>query len=378
MKRRTLLKGAAATGALGVMGVRRPQKSAAARRVRLIQQELPSYELVSFYVTDELIFANGQNWRGTARDINNEGTILGDIGLGGIMIPVSWDSALTMNTIDAGDYSGMSINMHVLDDVGTMIGYGLDPTEFITDEEAQSAQLDVPTIVWRDGLVDTSLSGPWGLGNGVTSVTNDGVLLGTLDTSPTFWKDDQPEALAMPAGFVTGGYRAANSRGDYAGSLYSSESPFGGGVPFIRSAAGEITILEPPMGNAADWLGRVQSFSLSDDGSVAALVRGETDTFGTAVRYANGTQTPIADLSGEGLYFTGANAQGTLVGQALYNGISIPTIWIDDQPVMIADLIVPGPDLILLEVNAINDAGTIVGSAQDSAGSFHHVVLRQV
>jgi len=132
------------------------------------------------------------------------------------------------------------------------------------------------------------------------------------------------------------------------------------------------------MGNGIDWLGRVQAFSLGDDGSVAALVRGETDLYGWAVRYRDGIQTPIADLNGEGMFFTSANAHGVLVGQAMLNGYSIPTMWIDDQPVMIADMIEPGPDLLFLHVESINDNGAMVGSAQDSSGAYHHVVLRPV
>ena len=378
MNRRTLLQGAAATSALGMLGMRRPQKSAAARRVRLIQQELPRYEIVSIFVSDELVFSNGQNWRGTTRDINNAGTILGDTVSGGVMIPTVWDASLAMSLLDPGPYTGLNINAFLLDDIGTVVGYGFETEGFITEEQSQGVQLEIPTIVWENGVVNAQLSGPWGLGSGITSLTNDGDLLGTLDDVPAFWVDGVPERLEMPVGFGYGGYRSANSLGDRAGTLYRTQEPFSGGVPFVRSASGEVTVLDPPQGNGMDWLGRVQAFSLGDDGSIAALVRGETDLFGYAVRYRNGIQTPIADLNGEGMYFSGANSQGVLVGQSLLNGISIPTMWIADQPIVIADLIVPGPDLLFLDVSAINDSGTMVGSAQDSAGMYHHVVLRPV
>jgi hypothetical protein len=378
MNRRTLLKGAATSSALAMLGMRRPQKSAAARRVRLIQQELPRYEIVSIYVSDEFVFANGQNWRGTARDINNAGTIFGDTVSGGVMVPTVWDASLAMSYLDPGPYTGMNINGYILDDVGTAIGYGFQTEGFVSEEESQGLQFDIPTIIWRDGTVDTEMSGPFGPGNGITSVTNTGELLGTLDKVPAFWANDAPEKLSPPAGFVSGGYRSANSLGDRAGSLYRTDQPFTGGVPFVRTASGEVALLDLPMGNSADWVGRVQAFSLGDDGSVAALVRGETDLFGYAVRYRDGVQTPIADLNGEGLLFSGANAHGVLVGQSMLNGYSIPTMWINDQPMAIADLIVPGPDLLFLDVNAINDNGAMVGTAQDSAGMYHHVVLRPV
>jgi hypothetical protein len=182
----------------------------------------------------------------------------------------------------------------------------------------------------------------------------------------------------MSGEFATGGYWSANSLGDRAGTLYRTEDPSSGGVPFVRSASGDVTLLDVPQGNGADWFGRVQAYSLGDDGSLAALVRGETDLYGHGLRYRDGMQTPIADLNGEGLNFSCANSQGVLVGQSLLNGISIPTMWVNDQPIMIADLIVPGPDLLFLEVSAINDNGAMVGTAQDSAGMYHHVVLRPV
>lgn len=378
MNRRTLLTGMASATALGALGMRRPRKGAAARRVRLIQQPLPLYEIVSFFVSDEFVYANGTNWRGTARDINNAGTILGDTVSGGIMVPTVWDAELAMSYLDAGPYTGMNVNGYALDDTGIALGYGFETEGFVTEAQSQGVQFSMPTIIWRDGVVDTEASGPFELGSGITTLTSNGNLLGTLNDAPTSWVNGLVESVELPEGFVTGGYRSQNGLGDRAGTFYRAEGPFSGGVPFVRTASGALTVLDPPLGNSADWVGRVQAFSLEDDGSVAALVRGETDLFGSAVRYRDGVQTPIADLNGEGMYFANANAHGVLVGQAMLNGYSIPTMWVDDQPVMIADLIVPGPDLLLLEVEAINDSGAMVGTAQDSAGSFHHVVLRPV
>ncbi len=378
MHRRTFLKGAVSASALGMLGMRRPHKGAAARRVRLIQQELPRYEIVSFFVSNEFVFANGTNWRGGARDINNAGTIIGDTVSGGIMMPTIWDADLAMSYLDVGPYTGMNVNGHQLDDHGTALGLGFETEALITEEQAQGVQLSVPTIIWRNGIVDTEMSGPFELGSGITTLTSTGDMLGTLDGLPTAWTNGATEAVELPEGFVLGGYRSQNTLGDRAGTFYRAEAPFAGGVPFVRSASGTVTVLDPPMGNGIDWLGRVQAFSLGDDGSVAALVRGETDLYGWAVRYRDGIQTPIADLNGEGMFFTSANAHGVLVGQAMLNGYSIPTMWIDDQPVMIADMIEPGPDLLFLHVESINDNGAMVGSAQDSSGAYHHVVLRPV
>lgn len=343
------------------------------------QAQLPfQYELLSIFQSNEYVYSGGTNWRGTTRDINNAGTILGDIVVGGVMAATTWDADLTMSVLDAGPYTGLNINAHLMDDVGTVIGYGFDTEGFITEEASQGAQLALPTIIWRDGVVDTEASGPFELGDGITSLASDGTMLGTVNQLPTAWIDNVAEAMELPEGFVLGGYRSQNALGDRAGTLYRTEEPFSGGVPFVRSASGETTVLEPPVGNGADWPGRVQVFSLGDDGSLAALVRGETDLYGSAVRYQDGAQSPIADLTGEGMYFTGANSNGVLVGQAMMNGYSIPTMWVDDQPIMIAEMIIPGPDLLLTNVNAINDSGAMVGDAQDSAGTYHHVRLRPV
>jgi hypothetical protein len=67
-----------------------------------------------------------------------------------------------------------------------------------------------------------------------------------------------------------------------------------------------------------------------------------------------------------------------MVGQSNLNGVSIPTIWIDEQPMVIADMIIPGPDRILTQVSAVNDAGALVGDSVDSAGVSYSVLLRPV
>jgi hypothetical protein len=149
-------------------------------------------------------------------------------------------------------------------------------------------------------------------------------------------------------------------------------------VPFHWTANGEIQVLDPPGVTDPAWQGRLQVFGLQDDGSFVAAVRSQNELYGHALRYAGGEQTPIADLNGEGMFLRDANASGVLIGQSMLSGYSIPTIWVNDNPIAIAELIVPGPDLLLLEVNGINDAGAMVGEAQDSAGMAHHVILRPV
>src|SRR5215204_6371203 len=107
--------------------------------------------MVSIFVSNECVSANGMSWRGTARDINNAGTIIGDTVSGDVMAATVWDASFSMNYLDSGPYTGMNINGYLLDDVGTAFGYGFETESFVTEEQSQGLPLDVPTIVWRDG-----------------------------------------------------------------------------------------------------------------------------------------------------------------------------------------------------------------------------------
>ena len=379
MNRRTLLKGAAATTTLGVLGMRRPQKSAAARRFRLIQQELPVYEIVSFYVSDEFVWSNDQNWRGLPRAIANDGTIVGETVSNGLMVPTAWDGNLVPRHLDLGSYAGLNANVYDVVSSENMLGAVMPIGDFYTEEAAQGVDLAPPILYWQDGQLQEAMSGPLGENSGKNALLADGTVIGQLDGMPAVWTNGSAEVFDVPEGFVAGAFRAANSLGDIAGSYYRGIDPvLIGPVPFVRSASGEETVYDPPIVSGADAPGRLWVSHLADDGSFAAFGREETDVFGYGVRYANGAQTIIPDLNGEGLQFRDSNALGVIVGQSPLNGIPIPTMWVDDQPIMIADLIVPGPDLLFTEVFGINDDGVLVGEAQDSAGMFHHVVLRPV
>ena len=153
MNRRTFLKGAAATAAVGAIGARRPGKSFAAggsgaRRLTPAHVQLPyQYELISIYQSNEFVYVDGRNWRGTARDINNAGTIIGDTALDGVMVATTWDASLNMSVLDAGPYTGLHINLHLLDDTGTMLGYGIGTDQFVTEEQSQGQKFSMPTII---------------------------------------------------------------------------------------------------------------------------------------------------------------------------------------------------------------------------------------
>ncbi len=375
MNRRTLLKSAAATAAVGAMGLRRPSKSMAAR---LIQRELPMYEIVSFFVSDQFVAVGDQNWRGVARDIADDGTIFGDTVVDGIMTPTLWDANLVATYPDMGPYVGQHAYGGSINKLGRGIGNLIPPALFMTEAQAQGVDAEATILFWDDGQLNTNLSGSLPPDSGINTLTESGLMLGTMSKTPARWIDDVADSLTMPDGYMSGGYRSISSLGDAAGTLYRSEEPFTGGVPFVMSAAGELATFDPPAGDRDTWVGRLQVFDLADDGSFAVVVRGEEDLFGQAYRYINGAPTPIADLNGEGMFIRDSNENGVMVGQSMLNGISIPTMWVDDQPQVIADLIVPGPDLLFMNVQAINDAGTMVGEAQDSAGLMHHVVLRAV
>lgn len=382
MNRRTLLKGAAATTALGTLGMRRPQKSAAARRVRIIQQELPMYEIVSFYVSEELIPYNGSNFRGVPRDISNDGTIFGEIVQNQLLAPAVWDASLSLSILDTGEFAGQSVNLLFGNDGGRVIGVASEVTGLQTEEQVvANASASAPVsqfIAWQDGMVDSDFMATWPEETFFNTLAPNGALAGGSGDVPARWVENVYEPVQMPAGFALGGTRSIAASGMMAGTLYATEEPLSGGTPFLWNTDGTVLVLDPPGVSDPLWQGRLQVFGLQDDGSLAAVVRGQNDLYGRAIRYANGQQTPISDLNGEGMFVRDANASGVLIGQSMLNGYSIPTMWVNDYPIAIAELIVPGPDLLLMEVNGINDAGAMVGEAQDSAGLFHHVLLRPV
>jgi hypothetical protein len=287
-----------------------------------------------------------------------------------------------MSILDMGDYAGTSANLMYVNDLGRVIGVLSDVTGFQSEEQAiANASAATPAsqfIAWMDGAVDSAFMATWPEETFFNSLSEDGTLAGGTGDIPARWVNDVYQPLQMPAGFALGGARSITPSGNMAGTLYASEVPLSGGVPFLWAASGDVQELEPPGVSDPAWPGRLQVFGLQDDGSFVAVVRGQNDQYGYALRYADGVQTPIADLNGEGMLVRDANATGVLVGQAMLNGYSIPTMWVNDQPIAIADLIVPGPDLLLMEINGINDAGAMVGEAQDSFGRAHHVLLRPV
>ncbi len=350
---------------------------------RLIQQELPMYEIESFFVSDTFVVDNGQNFRGIPRDISNNGTIGGEIVNDGLLTPVTWDASMTMRFLDMGEYTGNSANVLFVNDGGRAAGALSRIGTLLTEDQAvasaNASTLPDPYLVWDEGLLNTELLSSMPAEYFFNSLADLGTLAGGAEGIPARWVNDVYEAVTMPAGFTAGGARSQASTGDMAGTLYLTEEPLVGGVPFIWRASGEVILLDPPGMDDPQWPGRLQVFGFQADDSFAAVVRGLNDLYGRGIRYAvDGTQTPIADLNGEGMFVRDANASGTMVGQSMLNGYSIPTLWTNDQPIAIADLIVPGPDLFLMEVNGINDSGVLVGEAQDSAGTAHHVVLRPV
>lgn len=383
MNRRGFLKGAAAAATVGVAS-RKILPSAAssgrgARRLTPAAIQLPAqYEIISFFVSDQFVTNGDQNWRGVARDIANDGTIIGDTVVDGIMVPTIWDASLSASYPDLGPYQGQHAYGSRICDQGRAFGELVPPSLFMTESQAQGVDAEVTMLFWNDGQLDTNMTGSLPPDSGINTLVNPGLMLGTESKIPARWIDDVAQPLEMPSGFQTGGFRSYNAVGDTAGTLYVSEDPFTGGVPFVLLQSGELKLFDPPGGNGPEWLGRVQVFALADDLSFAAIVRGETDLLGQGYRYSNGQQTPITDLNGEGMFVRDANANGVMVGQSMLNGYSIPTMWVDGQPTAIADMIVPGPDLLFMNVEAINDSGAMVGEAQDSAGVTHHVLLRPV
>ena len=81
-------------------------------------------------------------------------------------------------------------------------------------------------------------------------------------------------------------------------------------------------------------------------------------------------------LPSTGNDWIGPDANGVIVGNSKLSDVSIPTMWLDDEPKVNADMIVPGPDRNFTNVEGINDSGAMVGEAVDSAGMTYSVLLR--
>lgn len=398
MNRRTLLKGAAATAAANALSTRRPGRSFAAggqRRTRLTPAhiQLPyQYEIISFFVSDEFIPANGQNFRGVARDITDEGTIIGDVVAGGMLRPAIWNASLEMSFLDLGEYQSRHATTGFANDTGRVIGAVVPLRLFMTEEQVAALSQQQRTeiwdgketeeagpLLWTNWQFDSSLSRSLSPKTVFNTLTESNVLAGSIDLVPARWIDDVAQLLdAQPGYDGGGGFRAVNRAGDTAGTIYVTREPSTGGRPMLWTHDGELTVFDPPMGTPADWNGGVAVYSLDDERAFVAVVREDGQQFGWAYRSDGGEQVPIADLGGAGMFLRDANMAGVLIGQSMLNGYSIPTIWVNDQPIAVADMIIPGPDLLLLSVEGINESGAMVGTAQDSAGLAHHVLLRPV
>lgn len=133
MKRRTLLKGAAAA-ASGV-GLPRTLTSASGSGVGTGRsltgrvQAPTSYEMISIFVSNDLIYDGDTAWRGTARDITNDGTIIGDTVVNGLMTPTIWDPALTPRYPDLGPYAGRHAYGNLISDDGRATGATIPASE---------------------------------------------------------------------------------------------------------------------------------------------------------------------------------------------------------------------------------------------------------
>jgi hypothetical protein len=332
--------------------------------------------MIDLYMYAETVSAYGQNWIGTARDIANNGTIIGEIALDGMLQPVTWDSSITMSFLDLGPYSGTWALGWVINDQG-LAGGQLRPPETATEEGTQ-ADLNTAPLIWQNGQLVEGVEQWLSRDTTVTRLSNSGLFTGSVDDVPARWKDGVVEILEMPAGFTVGATRAQNALGDVGGVMYQAGPPFVGGVPFIWANDGTLTVLDTPGGRDPSWAGGVRPVDLSDDGQLVIHAIDGEGYFGDLIRYAGGQQIPIAAAYGAGARLFDSNANGVILGESAMGDIPIPTLWVDDQPIVIADMIVPGPDRIFTGVSGINDNGAIVGAAEDSAGMSYSVVLRPV
>lgn len=383
MDRRTLLKSAAATLAVGGIGSRRLATSAASNatgygpRARLAALALPAqWEILDLWANDTWISGNGQNWIGTVRDIANNGYAVGEVVMDGRLQPVIWDPSRTMTVLDMGSHDGESGVAGGINSQGLASG-ALSPAEALYVEGTQMNLDEVP-LIWRNGqLVD--MSGILPPDTLVSRLSESGLFTGTAADAPGRWDLTSFEALELPAGFTYGGAGAQNETGDAAGVFYRTAEPFTGGAPFIWNADGSSRLLDRPGNRGSDWAGVIKTVLLTDDGELVVHVIDGEGYFGETIRYANdGTQTILPDVYGEGARLFDANAHGVLLGESSYQGLTIPTVWENDRPIVIADRLVQGPDRLLANVLGINDQSEIVGLARDSAGIDHSVLLRPV
>ncbi|MCA9858162.1 MAG: hypothetical protein KC438_00500 [Thermomicrobiales bacterium] len=383
MDRRSFLKATAASagiamvnGASGSAGAT-PGTRAGRRRGALAAQIPAGYELIDLYANVEQVVVGEQGYIGSVRDVANDGTAIGEVVENGILRAVTWDPAGTMNYLPLGPNEGTWSIGWVINSAG-IAGGELRPPETAHAEGVQ-VDLDKTPLIWRNGVLQESAAEFLPVGTEIFRLGEDGWFTGSIGDAPARWTaDGVVETMDVPAGFTSGTARARNATGDTAIVVYEAGPPFAGGVPGIWGVDGSVTLFDPPGGRAPGWAGVIRPVYLSDDGQlVIHAVDGES-YFGQLYRYVDGVDQPIADAYGEGARLSDADTQGVVVGVSAYSGLTIPTMWIDDQPIVIADLIVPGPDRLLTNVSGINDDGAMVGYARDSAGITYSVLLRPV
>ena len=105
------------------------------------------FELLDLYTKIERVEANGQNWVGAARNIANNGLIIGDVAEGGMMRAVTWVQSLSMTYFELGQYSEIWAIGYVINSTG-LAGGELRPPETAFAEGAQVDLESVP-LIWQ-------------------------------------------------------------------------------------------------------------------------------------------------------------------------------------------------------------------------------------
>ena len=206
MKRRTVLKGAAAAGSGLLLANRAKLSGALAQR--------PAYTAGVIYEFTE--FA-GESYKvqadGGFQAVSPDGTIAGWDWVDGVIAPVTWDLSGTRTPLDTGDLQFARSWALVAGPNGYLAGN-------LSETEADDSL--IVGVLWSDGI-PTRLDAGGGSDVIARAVNGSGVVGGHIDRVPARWVDGNVEQFPVPEGADGAVVVALAENGDGYGFSFDSE-----------------------------------------------------------------------------------------------------------------------------------------------------------
>ncbi len=353
MKRRSLLKGAAAGSALvfsSRLGVHHTRAQA------------PSYTAEVVYEFTE--FA-GESYRvqadGGFQSVSPDGVIAGWDWVDGILAPVTWDLSGTRTALDTGDIQFARSWPLVAGANGYLAG-----------SLAETGADDSPIIgvLWSNGN-PTRLDAAGASTVGARAVNGNGVVGGVVDAIATRWVDGKPEQLPVPDGAEGTLVLALAENGDAYGCAYDAE---GYALSLFRwkkdGSSEQIELPAQVTANGLEQLYPPQFAGFFEDGGFVLSL-----SWVDALGYASGSwiygqgepQAVVSSAEDTEANVNFAPSTADMFGSmdqatGAPTGFIGPTRWIDGVPYSLQDATALPADVTYFSIRGVTSDGVIVAS----------------